>query len=288
MTRPKPNITVNFDVTNPGHFFACCGLLELADRLWPGAEGWFDSSKFCTTGTGSIHDLLVALGDADIRSSVGNEGLKRLGTLMSAKKSELTESDQQEKDRLRALWQEESLILGSPFNLVINWWRDEANDRTALKTWAAKQLILHIVRPLRSGVKRITQGPPDEGILQRSAPLDGLPLFFDAHAQSQSTALDMGFSTYDLRHVIKEGNSIKPALELLAFIGLQRFRISFRPTVEAFCFNVWSIPLSPIVAAVAAAGTLRSTGDRFFQFHLLNRTKYMKAFLPATPITTSI
>ncbi len=24
--------------TNPGQFFACCGLLELADRLWPGAE----------------------------------------------------------------------------------------------------------------------------------------------------------------------------------------------------------------------------------------------------------
>ena len=34
-------IRVNVDPTNPGQFFACCGLLELADRLWPGAEGWF-------------------------------------------------------------------------------------------------------------------------------------------------------------------------------------------------------------------------------------------------------
>ena len=32
---PKPTINVNIDVTNPGQFFACCGLLELADRLIP-------------------------------------------------------------------------------------------------------------------------------------------------------------------------------------------------------------------------------------------------------------
>jgi CRISPR-associated protein Csb3 len=34
MTHPEPNITIKVDVTNPGQFFACCGLLELADRLW--------------------------------------------------------------------------------------------------------------------------------------------------------------------------------------------------------------------------------------------------------------
>lgn len=30
-------IRINVDLTNPGQFFACCGLLELADRLWGGA-----------------------------------------------------------------------------------------------------------------------------------------------------------------------------------------------------------------------------------------------------------
>ena len=38
---PEPTITVDVDVTNPGQFFACCGLLGLADRLWPGVEGRF-------------------------------------------------------------------------------------------------------------------------------------------------------------------------------------------------------------------------------------------------------
>lgn len=283
MKRPNASIAVHVDVTNPGQFFACCGLLELADRLWPGAEGWFESSTFCMSGTGSLPELLQALVDADICSSVGDNGLKRLGTLMSAKKSDLTDSDQQEKEHLRALWQEESLELGEPFNLEIDWWRDEKNNRTALKTWAAKQLILDIVRPLLSGARQIIQEPPFEDLLQRSAPIDGLPLFFDAHAQSQSTALDTGFSTYDLRHVIKEGNSTKPALELLAFIGLQRFKIPSQPNDGTFHFNVWNAPLSPLVAAVAASNIVRSSGDKSFQFRLLSRTKYMKAFLPATP-----
>ena len=39
-------MSVMVDVTNPGQFFACCGLLELADRMWSGAEGWFESAWF--------------------------------------------------------------------------------------------------------------------------------------------------------------------------------------------------------------------------------------------------
>ena len=36
MTDTQP-IRIPVKLTNPGQFFACCGLLELADRLWPGA-----------------------------------------------------------------------------------------------------------------------------------------------------------------------------------------------------------------------------------------------------------
>jgi len=46
MSQPASNIKVKIDTTNPGQFFACCGLLELADQLWPGAEGWFERRRF--------------------------------------------------------------------------------------------------------------------------------------------------------------------------------------------------------------------------------------------------
>ena len=54
MSKPEPSIRVNVDVTNPGQFFACRGLLELADRLWPGAEGWFESCARIRGGSGMI------------------------------------------------------------------------------------------------------------------------------------------------------------------------------------------------------------------------------------------
>lgn len=46
MSDKNANITIPVDLTNPGQFFACCGLLELADRLWPGAEGWLGRPEF--------------------------------------------------------------------------------------------------------------------------------------------------------------------------------------------------------------------------------------------------
>lgn len=42
MKNPLPSISIPVDLSNPGQFFACCGLFELADRLWPGTEGWFE------------------------------------------------------------------------------------------------------------------------------------------------------------------------------------------------------------------------------------------------------
>src|SRR5207248_3084201 len=60
LTNPAPNIRVKVDPANPGQFFACCGLLELADRIWTGAEGWFDSEMFCVN-IGNLGDLLAIL-----------------------------------------------------------------------------------------------------------------------------------------------------------------------------------------------------------------------------------
>lgn len=60
MKNPDPSIRINVDPTNPGQFFACCGLLELADRLWPGAEGWFEKGEFCVACEGTLEKVLAA------------------------------------------------------------------------------------------------------------------------------------------------------------------------------------------------------------------------------------
>jgi CRISPR-associated protein Csx14 len=53
MNDVESTMRVNVDVTNPGQFFACCGLLELVDRLWPGPEGWFEEPRH-GVGGGSV------------------------------------------------------------------------------------------------------------------------------------------------------------------------------------------------------------------------------------------
>ena len=116
MNYPEPNITVNVDVTNPGQFFACCGLLELADRLWPAAEGWFEEETrdFRIACKGTLPELLAQLSSATLESSLTSEELKRLGSLLSADKKSLTKQDQEDKARLRALWQQERIHLFAP------------------------------------------------------------------------------------------------------------------------------------------------------------------------------
>jgi CRISPR-associated protein Csb3 len=56
------SIRIIVDPTNPGQFFACCGLLELADRIWPEAEGWFEGGTF-RLNTGSLSTLIKTLKD---------------------------------------------------------------------------------------------------------------------------------------------------------------------------------------------------------------------------------
>src|SRR5437762_2249912 len=73
MNNPEPTIRVAVDPTNPGQFFACCGLLELADRLWPGAEGWFEPGEFRMATGGGLPDLVEGVSEAALTQLVRDD-----------------------------------------------------------------------------------------------------------------------------------------------------------------------------------------------------------------------
>ena len=50
------SIRIAVDPTNPGQFFACCGLLELADRLWSGMRQEGDCRSVLK---GTVPSLLI-------------------------------------------------------------------------------------------------------------------------------------------------------------------------------------------------------------------------------------
>jgi CRISPR-associated protein Csb3 len=254
----KPEIRIPVDLTNPGQFLACCGLLELAHRKSPGSDGWFASNSFCVTCAGSLADLLAPIATAAPVQLDHNNDMAS------------------------------PLHLPSPFNLRLDWWNDEVTGSSAFKTWAGQQKVVRIVAAMHAVLASETISP--ESLLNSAAVLYDRdeknkpvePFYFDARRASQAHSLDVGFSpdAHDMKV------PVFTAVEFLCLIGLQRFR-PIRRDDGCFGYGAWSWPLTPACAAAVAAGAVSAPGVRAFAFPVLYRTKYLKGFLPATQIGES-
>lgn len=287
MSNPEPNIKIPVDLTNPGQFFACCGLLELADRLWPGAEGWFADSHFCISNAPEI--TLTSLLDSLRRSTVANtmatSQQSRLDQLssMSKKQRQETPGLEDEKKALETLRREEPILLQGQTPLRLDWFRDDHAGGSRFKTWAGQQSVLDITVTMHDGMK--SARIESEATLWNIARGIGLPFNFDSDLGGQGSALDIGFSFDPLAgsEATRIFGTCKPALELLCFIGLQRFRPRELAGQNRFVYAAWQSPLPLSVAAAAACQSIRIGDDPRYEFRLLYRTKYLKSFLPAIP-----
>lgn len=285
MNTPTPSITVNVDLTNPGQFFACCGLLELADRLWPGAEGWFDEEEqLCIAvdpdAEASSTDLITSLIDCSIVNTMTKVQLHRLKEL-KAKKKNLGSQEATEKKSLEKRWREEAIILPAPFSLRIDWFLDKYADGSRFKTWAGQQSVIDIARAMKASMESDEwRCLESDQWLSRPAENGGVPFNFDSNLGPQSSSIDVGYSLDALRIPALT----RPLIELGAFIGLQRFRPTQIGKENLYRYRAWRLPLGVELAAVAASTDLLLSESSAYDFRLLYRTKYLKSFLPATPV----
>ena len=113
-----------------------------------------------------------------------------------------------------------------------------------------------------------------EDVLYRTSGDGGLPFYFDAQIGSGSSSIDVGYSL----DALSMRSGIRPAIELLAFIGLERFQP--RRDGDVLTYRTWHRPLPPVLAAAACAAGYPEDGVSY-QFNILYRTKYLKAFLTA-------
>jgi CRISPR-associated protein Csb3 len=289
MTDPAATIRVKVDPRNPGQFFACCGLLELADRLWMGAEGWFERDQFCLQPvedrerpSATPDRLIDQLARCRVTNTMTDAQRSRLADLSEMKAKERAKNGEleAEKKALDSLRREAPIRLHAPFDLLIDWFLDDRAGGSRFKTWAGQQSVLDITegmhRPLLAGAWSET--PPDAW-LSRSVSTDDLPFNFDSGLSGQGSALDAGFSFDPLGFKMPT----RPLLELAAFVGLQRFRPMPVLNQNLYRFDLWPTPLLPSAAAAAACGAAPVAGARRYEFRLLYRTKYLKSFLPAQP-----
>ncbi len=250
MSKPTLTITLDVDLSNPGQFLACCGLLELASRMDASSFGWFNDSCFNVACTKHA-ELLSTLCDCKIspRKLDHTEFLAR----QSAGKAPASSNTIN------------PIVFGAPFHLEIDWWLKPSPNR-AFKTWSGKAQVPH---DILTGVQRWTADclrsatfTIDE-LLHRPGTLDRQPFCYSS-AKSRH-ALDVGFSINDSPLTL----SHYPLVELLVFVALQRFRPA--PRGEWFGYITWPCPLPVNLAACAMIPGLCSLGGHHFEFQVIDR-----------------
>ncbi len=269
MTHPEANVTVKVDVTNPGQFFACCGLLELADRLWPGAEGWFEDGIFCLVcdeSVGAVNQLLSYL----MKRPEFSTGVTKQSVLHGSKLKLLPFT-----------------ITFQDSALQVDWWRDEMTPpdkkksqetcaKSAFTTWSGNQSPQQIIYDrLLPALRDVIKSEHEDWFFAR-VPLTGRFGFDHAAAVK---AIDVGWSPDEQDIPV----ATSPCIELLAMIGLQRFRPTQLNEQSSFAYQTWVDAATPLVAVAKVAGLIHDSGSQRFQFTVEERGKY-KYFGPATPI----
>lgn len=240
-------IRIDVDITNPGQFFGCCGVFELAQRLWPNATAQFVNAEF-----------VVSEGD-----------LKELVTKTVQAPLEVLESGNQTSSALR---------LTAPFDLRLDWWKVERG----LKTWAGRMSVDRIATSLQ----RELPNTLDNGFFNDGRVIVGSdgkkvePYYFDGRRGAAALPLDVGFSS----DALSLETVAFSATEFFTLLGLQRFRPA-STRLRVYRYRAWATPLPATLAALAMAGALPNRGP-LFQFESAFRTdqRKHKAFSPAVPV----
>jgi CRISPR-associated protein Csb3 len=253
-----PDIRIQVDPANPGQFFGCCGLLEMAGRISADAEGRFTSDSFEIVNAGDLPSLINAITSAPLRQ---------------------LDADNATSTRIQ---------IESPFNLRLDWWRDDVPALAALKVWAGTMESFRIARAMQHAMRAeifSTVGLLNAGDVAYDP--DDLekkvePFYFDARRGPNAHSRDVGFSPNDLSMT----TTAFPAVEFLCLVGLQRCRpVPVPPTrSRIYDYFLWSQPLAPLLLPAAVAGLFgRERGYRFESWFRTGQKKH-KAFITAKSI----
>lgn len=257
MSSPNPSISVNVDPTNPGQFFACCGLLELADRLWPGAEGWFETGRFHVTGPGTLGQILGELVAANAEAVTRLENGLEVKPIVAPLRLTLRNCPGE-------------LMLDAWMTIRVEKGEVVAGANPPWNFWSGQMKSHPIWVALRGELGKQ---------LQRLAPAQ-LPDIFNQRVFQGGrfgfdpapawNALDVGFSPNEQNMQVESS----PAVELLAAVGLQRYRPRMGDDRDSFTYATWGAPLPPSVASAAACASVRFDPSVRFRGRVVSRGQY--------------
>jgi CRISPR-associated protein Csb3 len=239
------------------------------------------------SGDPTYLEFADAIAHCTLTNTMTELQLKRRDLLSSMPKKTIEKDSllESEKKSLDSLWREAPVLLGEPFNLLIDWFVDDRAGGDDFKTWAGLQSVIDLADGMRScSIAEGWENIASKDWLFRRSGSDSLPFNFDSDLGSIGADRDVGFSFDPLKNIKVQ---VRPLIELLAFIGLQRFRPLRVKSENRFRYRLWFDRLLPEIAAPAACCSLEMPNSSEFEFRLLYRTKYLKSFLPAIPVLRS-
>lgn len=263
MVNHQPHIELDVDPTNPGQFFACCGLLDVANRLWPGAEGCFEDYRFRICCQGSQAQLIEAITEAE---------LVQVGLV---------------EDTASPI---EIRLQERPMRL--DWWLADRTTGTALKVWAGSMDSFRIARAMQHAMK-------DERFFSRQLFNVNLvaheperpektvePYYFDARRAANSHCRDVGFAPSKLKVATRS----YPAVEFFCLIGLQRSMPALTERRGLFDYFTWGRPILAELLAAVVPGAVRFPENRGYRFENWYRSgqKMQRAFRTAIPLSQGV
>lgn len=293
-------ISLRVDVTNPGQYFACCGLFELAARLAPAALAYFEQDSNSKQWRFIISNSLTHDGNAltlqgllteIINAKITNASTGDNGDSENDENSDTTDTPE---DDAKA----PPLNIGPPFDFRLDWWENADKKTSALKVWAGSMDCLGIATAMQNAIRLIITESnflaDEQDILsvsrvvyeqksanpKRKKPKKKEPFYFDAKRGPNADSRDVGFSPNDL----KLETVASPTTELLCLVGLQRAIPVPAGQPRQFYYNLWTKPLPVSLLVAAVNGCLSAAPDYSYRFESWFRTsqKKHKAFLQAT------
>jgi CRISPR-associated protein Csb3 len=248
-------LRIPVNLRNPGEFLACCGLLEAANRLWAGGDGFFGDDGFALripAASATVKFITESLCSA----AVATEPLA--GVIHGSNRKPVDDPN-------KIL----PLRISDGFQLRLSWWLEEEGSRQSpFKMWSAHGTSLSIFSALRNETMELLHR------IDYSRPFGcriGSSTRFGLDPGAGWNALDAGFSPNEQ----KMRTLSSPVLELLAALGLQRFRpVPIETDDDTFRYSTWRVPLSPAVAAAAAAGAIPHHTGGTYRFRIVSRGKF--------------
>ncbi len=237
----KHIITINLDPCNPGQYFACCGLLAVADRLSGSAKAWFDCPNdmprqgrfFIETDDPIENEMLTVFDDATVIEDPSfGDTYKNPITI-------------------------ETKDAGSWY---LDWWleNDYCDANSELKNWAGtikikEDLFEHWFRIIKTAQKLKC---PMCDLFDIS--IAGKKINIDPRS-SFNGGLSIGYSPNKMNFK----TAIYPFVELFGAIGLQYNRPTLGKLKSLF-YHVWHRPISFAVASITMANQNRLDTLRFY------------------------